>query len=56
MDDKDLEWSKDGEAEQMHPANDGDFMATVEKRAEEGRENSRMKDEVIKEMDTLQLE
>ena len=56
LDDKDLEWSKDGEAEQMHPANDGDFMATVEKRAEEGRENSRMKEEVIKEMDTLQLE
>jgi len=31
-------------------------MSAVEKRAEDERENSNMKDEVIKEMDMLQLE
>ena len=31
-------------------------MSVVEKRAEEQRESSRMKDEIIKEMDMLQLE
>jgi hypothetical protein len=31
-------------------------MATVEKRAEDQRESSQMKDEVVKEMDMLELE
>lgn len=53
LEDKDLEWSRDGEAENVHPRTDGDFMAAVEKRAEDARESSAMKEEVIKEMDML---
>ena len=51
--DKDIEWSGDGEVEKVHPRNDDDFMSAVEKRAEDERENSTMKDEVIKEMEML---
>jgi len=40
----------------VHPATDGDYMGLVEKRAEEQRETSRMKEDIIKEMDMLQLE
>jgi len=53
LDDKDLEWSRDGEAERVSPRTDGDFMAAVERRAEEARETSAMKDDVIKELDML---
>ena len=40
----------------MHPANDGDFMSMVEKRAEDSREAAKMKDDVIHEMDMLKGE
>ena len=56
LEDKDLEWSKDGEAENVHPANDGDFMSMVEKRAEEQRESTRIRNEITEEMDMLKGE
>ena len=56
LQDKDIEWSSTGDPENVHPATDGDFMSAVEKRADDMRERSSMKEEVIKEMDMLQLE